>query len=89
MGLPWEHKLPKICDDGIVVVEEGKPTCAQFVYDEAMLERIYPFLNYVIVAHTVISCLYDLAVIKWRWLANFYIYFEWIAVIVVSMVPNL
>ena len=72
-----------------MVVKDGKPACAQFDYDEEMLEQIYPILNYVIVIHTILSCLYDLAVFKWRWLANFYMYFESINVVVSSMIPHL
>lgn len=39
--------------------------------------------------HGVFSILMDLAVFKWRWLANFYIHFESIGIIGSLLVPTI
>ena len=62
--------------------------CLKFDYDEELIDKLRPNLEVLIVTMTLISFPLNVAIFKWRCLANLILYFEltrWLAQGVLSV----
>ena len=81
----WQQELPITCLDDVKV--EQSSDCANFKFDSDFVEKIRPTVEVVLLVQAILSFIMDLAVYKWRFIANYYIYFESIALLGYTLIP--
>ena len=90
----WQQKIPEMCSSREKNqnmqqnAEEAQLDCLKFDYDEELIDKLRPNLEVLIVTMTLISFPLNVAIYKWRCLANLILYFEltrWLAQGVLSV----
>ena len=61
--------------------------CVPYRYNADLVEDIRPILNYINIALLVASIILNFLTYKWRWLADFIIYFESMTTQILLLIP--
>lgn len=62
--------------------------CVPYQFDVDLVQKIKPTLQFVSVSMLICSLILDLAIFKWRWLADYIIYIEGCQGLVAIMIPS-